>query len=65
VYPGRSIVVDPKGNVLADAGDRECTIEAEVEARVVEEWRREFPALKDIRDDCFRPRDPRDPRDES
>ena len=52
-YPGRSLIIDPKGNVLADAGDKECTIAAEIDARSVHEWRRDFPALKDMRDDCF------------
>ena len=52
-YPGRSLIIDPKGNVLADAGDRECTISADLDARLVHDWRRDFPALKDIRPDCF------------
>src|SRR5687768_10232060 len=52
-YPGRSLIIDPKGNVLADAGDRECTIAADVDARLVHDWRRDFPALTDIRPDCF------------
>jgi omega-amidase len=48
-YPGRSMIVDPKGNVLADAGDREGMIEADVEAGVVAAWRGEFQALDDMR----------------
>jgi omega-amidase len=52
-YPGRSMIIDPKGNVLADAGDRECTIAADLDARIVQDWRRDFPALEDMRPDCL------------
>ena len=48
-YPGRSLVVDPHGVIIADAGDREMVLEAEVEPRVVREWREAFPALHDRR----------------
>jgi predicted amidohydrolase len=52
-YPGRSMIIDPKGNVLADAGERECTITADLDPCVVHDWRRDFPALADMRPDCF------------
>ena len=48
-YPGRSLVVDPKGQVLADAGAAEGLIVAEVDAAAVRSWRSEFPALVDMR----------------
>lgn len=48
VYPGRSMVIDPHGRTLADAGEPEGVIAAEVETSVVRSWRRDFPALKDI-----------------
>lgn len=54
-YPGRSLIIDPKGNVLADAGEAEGTIAADVDPQVVHDWRRDFPALKDMRDDWFPP----------
>jgi len=47
-YPGRSMIVDPHGNVLADAGEREGVIQAEIDPAVVDSWRGEFPALKDM-----------------
>lgn len=50
-YPGRSLVVDPRGTIVADAGAREGTLVAEVEPAVVTSWRNEFPALQDIRPD--------------
>jgi len=46
-YPGRSVVFDPWGRVLAEAGDEECVLCAEVEADAVKAWRRDFPALRD------------------
>jgi predicted amidohydrolase len=48
-YPGRSTIVDPHGKVLADAGEGECTVSADVDATVVEVWRHEFPALRDMK----------------
>jgi omega-amidase len=46
-YPGRSLVVDPHGVIIVDAGDHEHVIRAEIEPRIVREWRAQFPALKD------------------
>jgi predicted amidohydrolase len=47
-YPGRSLIIDPHGNVLADAGEREGVIQAEIDPTLVDSWRRDFPALKDM-----------------
>lgn len=46
-YNGRSLVVDPHGVIIADAGEREHMVEALIEHAVVREWRQQFPALKD------------------
>jgi omega-amidase len=48
IYPGRSMVIDPHGNTLVDAGLPEGMVSAEIEPSVVRSWRRDFPALKDI-----------------
>jgi len=48
-YNGRSIIVDPHGNILADAGDGERVISAEIDPKVVIKWREDFPALRDMR----------------
>jgi len=48
-YNGRSIIVDPHGNILADAGDGERVISAEIDPKVVVKWREDFPALRDMR----------------
>ena len=47
LYAGRSIVVDPHGFIVADAGEREQVLTATAELEVVESWRRDFPALRD------------------
>lgn len=46
---GNSIVVDPKGEVVAQAGDTETVTFADVEPRAADEWREAFPALGDRR----------------
>jgi predicted amidohydrolase len=46
-YSGRSVVVDPHGIIIADAGQRETLLTAPVYPAVVAEWRRDFPALRD------------------
>jgi predicted amidohydrolase len=46
---GHSIVVDPQGNVIAEAGDTEEVLFADVEPGRSQEWREAFPALGDRR----------------
>jgi predicted amidohydrolase len=50
-YPGRSLVVNPHGEIVADAGDRPGVIAAEIDPQILRKWRSDFPALKDIRND--------------
>jgi omega-amidase len=44
-YPGASIVVGPKGEILAEAGAEPCSIRAELDHEALLQWRRDFPAL--------------------
>ncbi len=46
-YAGRSVVVDPHGVIIADAGEREQVLTAAIDPGVVNAWRRDFPALRD------------------
>ncbi len=46
-YGGHSLFVDPLGRVIAEAGDGEEVLTAEVDPNRVDEVRREFPALAD------------------
>jgi predicted amidohydrolase len=48
-YSGRSLIIDPRGNVLADAGAQEGVIAAPVDAEALRAYRAEFPALSDVR----------------
>lgn len=48
-YSGRTLVVDPHGNIIADAADREGVLVADLSLPIVTEWRAQFPALRDMR----------------
>ena len=48
-YNGRSVVVSPHGHIVADAGEREHVVTATIDPAEIRAWRREFPALSDIR----------------
>lgn len=50
-YPGRSLVVNPHGEIVANAGAHEGIVSAEIDAQVVRQWRQDFPALKDVHTD--------------
>lgn len=49
-YPGRSIIIDPWGEIIADAGFEEGLVTADIDLEAVRNWRAEFPALQDL--DC-------------
>ncbi len=46
-YAGRSVIVDPHGVIIADAGEQERILTATLDAETVHAWRRDFPALRD------------------
>jgi predicted amidohydrolase len=46
-YAGRSVVVDPHGVIVADAGEQERVLAAMLDIEIVDAWRRDFPALAD------------------
>lgn len=48
-YVGRSMIVDPHGEIVIDAGEQENVVSAEIDFELVRSWRAEFPALKDAR----------------
>lgn len=48
-YPGRSLVIDPRGEIVADAGAGEALLSADMDPSVVAAWRTDFPALRDAR----------------
>jgi len=54
-YGGRSLIIDPKGGILADGGENEGVVEMKIDPAFVEQWREEFPALHHARTE-FLPR---------
>lgn len=53
-YTGSSVIVSPRGEVLAKAGvEEESVISAEIDLREVERARREWPFLRDLRTELF------------
>lgn len=49
-YCGGSIIVDPQGVVVADAGDAQRIIAAPADMDGLRQWRRQFGALADMRE---------------
>jgi len=50
-YAGGSLIVDPQGNIVAEAGGDETVIQATPDRAALLEYRRRFPVLADMRDD--------------
>ena len=46
---GKSAIIDPGGRNIAQAGNSECVIRANLDIPQMRKYRRAFPALKDIR----------------
>jgi predicted amidohydrolase len=49
VYAGRSVVVNPHGIIVADAGEQPGVVCATLDPTAIAAWRRDFPALRDAR----------------
>lgn len=49
-YSGRSLIIDPRGTIIADAGNEEVIISAELDLEALQAYRRDFPALEDMRE---------------
>lgn len=50
-YPGRTQIIDPSGEIIADAGEQENIISAEISLEHLTEYRAKLPFLADIRSD--------------
>jgi len=48
-HSGRTMIVDPHGEILADAGDAEGVIQARIDLHWLAEYRRAFPTLDDMK----------------
>jgi predicted amidohydrolase len=49
LHNGRSVVVSPHGHIIADAGEGEQVLTTRIDAEAAHQWRRDFPALRDMR----------------
>ena len=47
-YSGRSLIVDPRGEIIADGGSAEGVIQANLDKEALLDYRNAFPALQDI-----------------
>jgi predicted amidohydrolase len=54
-YGGRSLIIDPKGRILADGESGEKIISAAIDLPSLQDYRKSFPALQDIRADLLAP----------
>lgn len=52
-YSGQSIVYDPQGRPLAEAGEGPMLVECEFDRQLLDEFRAKFPALRDMRADLL------------
>lgn len=50
---GKSLIIDPWGNVIAKASDKPCVITAEIDLEYQEKIRRQVPSLKNRRSDVY------------
>jgi len=49
-YAGRSLIIDPSGNILADAGDEQKCIQATLDMENLRKYRQGLPFLEDLKD---------------
>ena len=50
-YNGHSLIVSPSGETVAEAGENPQVLAATIELEPLQQYRRQFPFLADIRDD--------------
>ena len=50
---GMSMIINPKGDVLEEAGEEECEILASLDMQVMSEWRAQIPCFNDRRPECY------------
>jgi len=50
---GMSMIIDPKGEVLAEAGETECEIAAQLDLQTMADWRAQIPCFNDRRPELY------------
>ena len=48
-YDGGTIAISPKGDILGELDDQEGVLSIEIDPSLVRDWRKQFPALNDIK----------------
>jgi omega-amidase len=54
-FGGNSLIIDPKGEILANAGETESILSTEIDPSFATRWREEFPVLKHVRPEFLPP----------
>jgi len=50
---GMSMIIDPKGELLAEAGESEGDIVAELDLQAMNDWRAQIPCFNDRKPECY------------
>jgi predicted amidohydrolase len=50
---GMSLIIDPKGELLAEAGEAECEISALLDLQLMADWRAQIPCFNDRRPELY------------
>ncbi len=50
---GMSMIIDPKGEVIVDAGEQECEIIASLDWQAMDDWRAQIPCFSDRRPQLY------------
>jgi predicted amidohydrolase len=50
---GMSLIIDPKGELLAEAGEAECEISAPLDMQLMADWRTQIPCFNDRRPELY------------
>lgn len=50
---GASLIIDPKGEVLAEGGYANCELTTVLDFTVMEQWRQQIPCFNDRKPDCY------------
>ena len=53
VFGGHSMIVDPWGRIVVEAGEEPQLITAEIELDVIDDVRAKLPALNDVRTEVY------------
>jgi predicted amidohydrolase len=52
-FPGMSVIIDAKGEVLAAADSEECEIFAALDMQAMDAWRAQIPCFNDRRPELY------------